>query len=165
MGGEDAHVDVGHVLAQQDHAVALLDEAGDFLAAQRPFVDSGKQRMPLADHALAQHRGGDGDAGLLGEFQQGALEAEAVDFDAGQDDRPLGRGDPSRRLAHRLAKRLGIAGRSRLRGDVRSLGHDRHQVARQFDVARLPKAHHRRQHAVDFGQGGVRIVQFGPGAA
>ena len=150
---------------KQDHAVAVLDELGDFLAAERPFVDSGEERMPLADDALAEHRGRDGDAGLLGEFQQGTLEAEAVDFDAGEDDRPLGRGDAARRLADRLAKRLGIAGRSGLRGDVRSLGHDRHQVARQFDVAGLPKSHHGRQHAVDFGQGGVRIVQFGHGAA
>ena len=33
IGREDAHVDVGHELAQQDHAVALLDELRDLLAA------------------------------------------------------------------------------------------------------------------------------------
>ena len=67
VGREDAQVDVGHERAQQDHAIALLDEAGDLLAAHRPFVDAGEQRMPLADHALAQDRGGDGDARPLGQ--------------------------------------------------------------------------------------------------
>ena len=45
-GGEirrkNAHVDVGHELAQQQHAVALLDEAGDFFAAQTAFVNAHK---------------------------------------------------------------------------------------------------------------------------
>ena len=122
LGREDAHVDVGHELAQQDHAVALLDEAGDLLAAQGALVDAGEQRMPLADHALAEHRGGDRDAGPLGKLQQRALQAEAVDLDAGQDDRPLGGGDAPGRLAHRLAKRLGVAGRLLARGTVRAVG-------------------------------------------
>ena len=77
IGREDAHVDVGHELAQQDHAVALLDELGDLLAAQRAFVDADEQRMPLADHALAEHRGRDGDARPFGELRAARLAARS----------------------------------------------------------------------------------------
>ena len=43
FGGEDAHVDVGQVLAQEDHAVAFLDEAGNLFAAHGALVDAGEQ--------------------------------------------------------------------------------------------------------------------------
>ena len=73
IGRENAHVDVGHELAQQDHAVALLDEARDLLAAQGAFVDADEQRMALADHALAEHGGRDGDARPFGELAAARL--------------------------------------------------------------------------------------------
>jgi hypothetical protein len=85
---------------------------------------------------------------LLREFEQGTLQTEAVDLDASEDDRPLGRRNPPRRLPCRFAQRLRIARLSRLNGNMRPLGHDRHQIARQFDIARLPEAHHRRQPAI-----------------
>ena len=123
------------------------------------------KRMAFVDHALAEHRGGDGNAGLLGEFQQRTLQTETVDLDAGQDDRPLGRRDAAGRFAHRLAKRLGIARRLLPGGDVRTVGNDAHQVARQLDIARLSMTHYGRQYAVDVRQGRVRIVQLRHGAA
>ena len=58
LGRVDAEVDVGHERAEHQHAVARFDVLGDFLAAQRAFVQAHVERMRLGDDALAEHRGG-----------------------------------------------------------------------------------------------------------
>ena len=83
----------------------------DLLAAHRPFVQPGKQRMPLADDALAQDRADHGNAGPFGEGQQLILQAEAMDFHVGDDYRAAGGGDPPRGLRHGLGQHLRVARR------------------------------------------------------
>ena len=121
--------------------------------------------MPLADDALAEHGGRDGDARSLGELQQLVLQPEAMHLDAGNDHRPPAGLDAADGLGDGFGQNFGVAGRRFAGGRVRAVGHQAHHVARQFDVARPPMANHGRQHAVDLAQGRVRIVQFGLGAA
>ena len=130
------------------------------------LVDAHEQRVPLADDALAEHRGGDGDARPFGKLQQFVLQPETMHLDAGDDHRPLGwprcgaRPRPPPRPGPRDRWRafcgVGVCGPS---------GTTLDHVARQFDVARPAVANHGRQHAVDLAQGRVRIVQLGLGAA
>ena len=94
-----------------------------------------------------------------------AVQAEAVDFHARQDDRALGGGDPPRGLADGLASASGVARRLLPRGLVRALGHDADHIARQLDIARPPERKAACEHAIDLLQGCLRVVQFGVGAA
>ena len=92
------------------------------------------------------------------------LQAEAVDLDAGQDDRPPAAAIRRAASATASASASGsLAGRCSVR-HVRPLGHDADHVARQLDVARPAAAHHRVQHAIDLAKGGLRLVQLGVGA-
>ena len=165
LGGVHAQVDVGHEGAEDDDAVALLDELGNLLAAHAAFVDADEQRMPLADDALVLHGGGHGDARPLGQRQQPVLQAETMDFHPGEDHRPPRGGDPPHGFGHRLGEHLGIAGGLL---DVPHVGSGRHgkdHVAGQLDVARPPITQHGGQDAVDLAEGDLRIVQHGVGDA
>ena len=66
---EDPEVDVGQKRAQHQDAIARLDIVPDFLAAHGSFIDAQVERVLLADHRLAQQRGGHRNARLLGQPQ------------------------------------------------------------------------------------------------
>ena len=84
-GGIDAQVDVGHESAQEDDAIAALDVLPDVVTAHRPFINAEVTGMLLTDDRFAEDGGGDRDVGLMHQFEHGVLQAEAVDFDVGND--------------------------------------------------------------------------------
>ena len=157
IGGEDAEVDVGEDRAEQDEAVALLDELGHLRPSHGPLVEADVERMHLADHALGEHRGRHRDARRLGERDHVGLQPEAVQLDAGDDDRAAGGSDPPGRLAHGLGEGVGIAPSRRMVVGADLVGHDRDDVARQLEVDRplVPVGHVEQEVDVAEGRGGI----------
>src|SRR4051812_22778683 len=89
IGGEDAEVNVGHKGAEQQHAVALLDELSHFRVPHRPLVQADIKRMLLRDDAFSQERRRHRNAELLRQVNDLVLQTEAMDLHAGNDYRPL----------------------------------------------------------------------------
>ncbi len=161
LGGEDAQIDVGHEDAEQDEAVAAFDVLCHLPPAHRALIDAEVQRVVFAHHRLAEDGGGHGDVAALHQPHQFALQAEALDFDVGQDDRALGGVDARQHLGHGFAQGDGVWFRRRPRG-LRLHSHRRiDHVAGQFDVDRPLVLHGGGQHAVDLPRGRLRVVQHG----
>ncbi len=107
VGGIRADV-AGHPVVEAhpdgDEQVRALDRPVDVLPAVHAHVAVG-ERVRLVDDADPEQRPGHGDLGLLGERQQVVPGLRVEHPVAGEDDRPLGRGD----LAGRGLELLGVA--------------------------------------------------------
>ena len=123
--------------------VGGLDVVADVLvAAHRAAVDAEVERMVLGDGGLAEQVGGDRDVEPLGELDRQVGQAEAVQLDAGEDDRLLRRAEQRERLVQRGRQRLRI-GCSVAGGGSRHVGISRSDhVVRHLDVHRplVPQA-------------------------
>ena len=83
----DAEVDVGHERSQDEHAIGAFDDPAHVFPSHGAFVDPQVLGVVFAHDGLAQECGGHGVAGAFDQSEQRVLQAEAVDFDAGKDDR------------------------------------------------------------------------------
>ena len=161
VGGEDAEIDVGEDRAEEDPAVARLDELRHLAAPHPPFIEADVERVDLADDTLAKQCGGDGDPRGFGQRDRIGLEPVALQLDAGDDHRGLGLFDPLDSLADRLGERRRIADARRGSVGADRIGHDVDHVARQLDIngALLPEADV--EDPVDLTEGGVGIGDLG----
>ena len=161
VGGEDAEIDVGEDRAEEDAAVARLDELRHLAAPHPPFIEADVERMDLADDTFSEERRGDGDPCGFGQRDRIGLEPVALQLDARDDHRGLGLLDPLDRLADRLGQCRWIADARRGGVGADRIGDDVDHVARQLDVDRalLPEADV--EDPVDLAEGGVGIGDLG----
>ncbi len=129
------------------------------LPPHRALVDAEVEGMALADDGLAQQARADRDAVALGEGEQLPPQTEAVDFDAGVDDRLARLRNHGRRFRQRLRQRRRIALVAGRHPRVRVRRARLDTVARQLEVDRALRRPRQVQAAVDFAKGGVRVVQ------
>jgi hypothetical protein len=165
LGREDPQVEVGHERAQQQHAVALLDELRHLGPPHRPFIQADVQRVLFRHDALAQQRGGDRNLVLLSQGQDPVLQAEAMNLDPRQDHRPLGLGQKLRGLFRGFFDDLRVGQGLAVMVGVHDPRHDLDQVAGNLDVARPLVAGDRVEHPVDLAEGDSRVVELGAGHA
>ena len=157
LGREDPEVEIGEQRAEQDHAVALLDESRHLFAAECPFVEPDIERMHLADHALGEQRRRHRDPRRLRKPHHVFLKPVPVQLDAGDDHGPLRLLDPGHRLLHRLRQRARIALHQRRRIGTDLIRHHAHHVARQFEVHRSLQPMRRVEQVVDVAKRRRRI--------
>ena len=163
LGRPDPHVDVGQEAAEHEHAIGRLDQLGDLRPSHRPLVDAGEERVRFGDHALAQDRRRDRHARRFGQGHQVVLQAEPVDLDVGENDRPAGSREQLARFVDRLAQRVRVAGRKPLRRAMRADLLRLHLVSRQLEIDRPLVANRRLEHPVDLAERRFRPIQHRPG--
>ena len=115
--------------------------------------------MPLADDRLAQERGAHRDLIAFGQADHLFAQAEAMDFDPGDDHGLLAAVDHSRRVVDRLLQRLLVAHRLFLRSAIGMHGAAVHAVARQLQIDGPLVAVGRLETAIDFAKRRQRIVE------
>ena len=111
FGRVDAEVDIGHERAEHQHAIAGFDVFGDFVAAERAFVEAHVERMSFGDDAFAEHRGGHRNAGRFGQPHGFVLQVEAVNLDAEQEHGLRGDFDAANGFFDGLGQGSGVAHR------------------------------------------------------
>ena len=128
------------VVADADDEVGAVEAGEDVVARLQP---DGHQRQvrTIVDGALAHERRRDRDVQPAGESPQLRSGAAAEDAVAGEDDRPLGRGDQAGRVGDGLVGRFGEVGVSRGERHGRPAAVPRRDVGRgevlgQLDVGR-----------------------------
>ena len=131
----------------------------DIIAAHGAFVNAQIQRVLLTDDRFAQHGRRDRNPGLADQLEQLVLQAEAVHFHVGQNDRLARVIDHFLGLGQSGAQAFGVAALVNLGRLVRRISRHQHLVPRQLDINRAFEAQGGVQHAIDFLERSLRIAQ------